>query len=76
MASARNSRRWPQFSLRTFLLLSVLVGVGSAWIAYASKQYQTEQLWVSELARTVPPGTLMTVATNDNSCVLAGHVLM
>lgn len=69
-------RLTPRSSLRCLLGLSLLFGVGAAWLANNYHQYRAEQQIIADLGRRSPPGAALSVATNGETEYLTGTMFM
>ena len=76
MAKTRR-RSWKlRFSLKAFLLVCLVSGVGVGWISQNYREYLVEQQLIESLTAEVAPGSLVSVATNGAVNSYGGMVVM
>ena len=73
--SNKRPRRWYQFSLRMFLVVSVLFGVTSIWLAKNYHEYRGEQKILKDAMGRVVKNHQM-VVTIDGKTNWAGMTLL
>ncbi len=66
-------RRWRlQYSLRTFMLASVVVGGGVGWIAHHYRQYSAEQRVITTVMKRLPASDLWPASADGETRYIAG----
>lgn len=65
--AASHRRSWSQFSLRTFLAATLIIGGAAAYLGRARRIYQDEQRLIAELSEQASSSQVVSVVTNGTA---------